>query len=470
MPRKDPMNDSLPDFPNDPRLTAYALGELEGAEHAEVEALVRSNLAAAAAVAEMRRLASSLADALEDEDIGSQPMAEVVPIESGRQSWPRRIQPYLYVASGLAAGWAAALLIFRPAPRPRVASQVYPIGLPAVPAVGTNSAEAWIPGQVPNIAVVTKQEMSPIAPAVVPMTPAPSPPPVLPLPVPTPIVDSMSMRQDLKAFEMVQPALGAGARIALDKKTAPEPIKDEGTVALSPFEVQSSAKDKGYYAQNTLSGTRLNSKLSDLGGSVAVQAKAPELARAERKLKFYSSSPPAADQTGAATFGLGSPDNRVEKDYPSLLPLAAAGQAGAPAPAASAGPFSYGPADAPLRDLDRELRQLRVIDGAQPGHPEIPGRFSQLFPQYVFHGSQADFERMMADPNPEVSAMGALCLLSQYPSERVRVLAKMDSDLRPITYARAGAEPLTSTLGSLFRLIEADPNYLFFFGAVPRRP
>lgn len=44
---------------------------------------------------------------------------------------------------------------------------------------------------------------------------------------------------------------------------------DSEVVKLSPFEV-SGKDDKGYYASNAMSGTRLNSKLEDLAGSVSV--------------------------------------------------------------------------------------------------------------------------------------------------------------------------------------------------------
>jgi len=44
-------------------------------------------------------------------------------------------------------------------------------------------------------------------------------------------------------------------------------------VKMSPFEVQASDKDIGYYSQNTLAGTRLNSKLEDIGASITVVTK-----------------------------------------------------------------------------------------------------------------------------------------------------------------------------------------------------
>ena len=52
--------------------------------------------------------------------------------------------------------------------------------------------------------------------------------------------------------------------------SAPAGAKDE-VIALSPFEVVSDTK--GYYASNTMSGTRFNSKLDDLASSITVMTK-----------------------------------------------------------------------------------------------------------------------------------------------------------------------------------------------------
>jgi outer membrane receptor for ferric coprogen and ferric-rhodotorulic acid len=52
----------------------------------------------------------------------------------------------------------------------------------------------------------------------------------------------------------------------------PARTPDQETVQLSPFEVNA-AQDKGYYASNTLSGTRLNSKIEDLASSISVVTK-----------------------------------------------------------------------------------------------------------------------------------------------------------------------------------------------------
>ena len=54
-------------------------------------------------------------------------------------------------------------------------------------------------------------------------------------------------------------------------KSTPAVPKPEETIVLSPFSVVSD--DRGYQALNTLSGTRLNSKLEDLGASITVVTK-----------------------------------------------------------------------------------------------------------------------------------------------------------------------------------------------------
>ncbi len=69
-------------------------------------------------------------------------------------------------------------------------------------------------------------------------------------------------------------------QLAAQTAPAPKPVTAPGTgpalseetVMLSPFQVASDA-DKGYQALNTLSGTRLNSKLEDLGASITVVTK-----------------------------------------------------------------------------------------------------------------------------------------------------------------------------------------------------
>jgi hypothetical protein len=67
-------------------------------------------------------------------------------------------------------------------------------------------------------------------------------------------------------------ALAAMPLAAQTASTAPTPPQeDKETIVLSPFEVVD--LNKGYYAPNTMSGTRLNSKLEDLGAAISVVTK-----------------------------------------------------------------------------------------------------------------------------------------------------------------------------------------------------
>ena len=54
--------------------------------------------------------------------------------------------------------------------------------------------------------------------------------------------------------------------------SATTPTRSTDVVELSPFQV-SAESEKGYYAANTLSGTRINTKLEDLGASITVVTK-----------------------------------------------------------------------------------------------------------------------------------------------------------------------------------------------------
>ncbi len=87
----------------------------------------------------------------------------------------------------------------------------------------------------------------------------------------------------LSALVLSQIALlstSLNAQVAADQTTttvqSAKPIPTESVatqsqdvVTLTPFEV-ASEKDSGYYASNTMAGTRINSKVEDLGASITV--------------------------------------------------------------------------------------------------------------------------------------------------------------------------------------------------------
>lgn len=70
-----------------------------------------------------------------------------------------------------------------------------------------------------------------------------------------------------------RPSLG-GAAPALARwwLDVPRPVIAQGKVQLSPFEVDAN-KDQGYYAQNTLAGSRLRGNIADAASSISVVTK-----------------------------------------------------------------------------------------------------------------------------------------------------------------------------------------------------
>ncbi len=93
---------------------------------------------------------------------------------------------------------------------------------------------------------------------------------------PTPVVDAATLSKYDKNKNGVLDADEAAAYNADKAKAVPveeKPASATGQEALvmSPFEVVSDTK--GYYSANTMSGTRFNTKLEDLGSSVSVMTK-----------------------------------------------------------------------------------------------------------------------------------------------------------------------------------------------------
>jgi outer membrane receptor protein involved in Fe transport len=65
-------------------------------------------------------------------------------------------------------------------------------------------------------------------------------------------------------------AIAAAARAGAGAGAGTTGGADDETVVLSPFVVTASARDTGYYVENTLAGTRLNTNISDLASSITV--------------------------------------------------------------------------------------------------------------------------------------------------------------------------------------------------------
>ncbi len=71
------------------------------------------------------------------------------------------------------------------------------------------------------------------------------------------------------------PAQQATSATAADQPTVAQGAATSGqeVVKMSPFEVQASSHDIGYYAENTLAGSRLNTNVSDLAASITIVTK-----------------------------------------------------------------------------------------------------------------------------------------------------------------------------------------------------
>ena len=84
------------------------------------------------------------------------------------------------------------------------------------------------------------------------------------------------------SFCLILAAGWAGAAEPARPATSVPPASE--VVELSPFEVNTS-RDLGYVAENTLAGSRLNARLRDTAGSVAVLTKEflDDLAITDRK-------------------------------------------------------------------------------------------------------------------------------------------------------------------------------------------
>ncbi len=136
-------------LPDDPRLTAYALGELGGAELAAVEAALREDAALRAAVEEIRVTVAQLEGALATEALPAVPewrkgptrtealgRAAIIPNGSGKGGLYQldggplrapliRFPQFYYVVSGLAAACFVVFVLVRdPGERPRAAATV----------------------------------------------------------------------------------------------------------------------------------------------------------------------------------------------------------------------------------------------------------------------------------------------------------------------------------------------------------
>ena len=133
------MNDTTL-LPDDPKLTAYALGELEGDERASVEAALRLNPALRSAVEEIRATAAQLEAVLAREadltagaearaEADASPVSKLLPLElelypkgrKGRKGMLLKFPQVYFLVGGMAAAGFAVMLAWRTPKTPPVA-------------------------------------------------------------------------------------------------------------------------------------------------------------------------------------------------------------------------------------------------------------------------------------------------------------------------------------------------------------
>ncbi|MEO6874899.1 MAG: von Willebrand factor type A domain-containing protein [Opitutaceae bacterium] len=172
--------------PDDPRLTAFALGELEGEDLAAVEAALRDNPAARAAVDEIRAMAGQMESALSTEPMEAH--APVVRAKSYAKRGKLLSFPQLYYLAGGMAAAAFAIVLVRhethmapqkhvyaelrlDAPAPETVADAV-VNAPAAETLAT--AEMAMPARQANRDTAVAEVNLPIPPAQAPYYPASS--------------------------------------------------------------------------------------------------------------------------------------------------------------------------------------------------------------------------------------------------------------------------------------------------------
>ena len=112
------------DFYNDPQLTAYALGELEGDECAAIEAVLKTDAAARAAVDQIRATARQIEAALAAEPEMESVLPPLKAKHVERYATTRKLVQFPYwLVGGLAAACFAVVLVLHESQVMRVEQQ-----------------------------------------------------------------------------------------------------------------------------------------------------------------------------------------------------------------------------------------------------------------------------------------------------------------------------------------------------------
>ncbi|MGD1031081.1 MAG: hypothetical protein ABSA05_08065 [Opitutaceae bacterium] len=238
--------------PDDPRLTAFALGELEGAELAKMEAELRADPAAQAIVAQIRVAAEQFQAVLAGETVEAAASVEGGAQPSLRES-RSRFRRFLLWGLPLAACLAVLLVhegFRRQAHEPKI---VATLSRP----IAETAAKVPAPAAIFDRARVVDVLASPRSPA-----------------------------------GEAQPEIGEKAADQ-SRVESPAPRAQSEVVTLSPFEV-GAAKAQGTFTPNTTTGTRLANSIGDIPSSVTVVDKQQLENTSAQKVNYITPPMPAA--------------------------------------------------------------------------------------------------------------------------------------------------------------------------------
>jgi Ca-activated chloride channel family protein len=258
---KEPKN-----FYNDPRLTAYALGELEGDERAAVEAELQTDAAARVAVDEIRATVRQLEAALAAEPMPrikliAAPSAQRAAIIPGRDPWKLDGGPWrnlvrfpqaYYVVAGLAAACFAVMLALHESEVGRVAERQR-----AEAAIAANN-EAAPKKIMPEAASKKSAEVAAEAKS------TSSDASYDEVTFPAPSIPTGKIELQSKAQEMAK----AGKAPVLGASIAANQPADVETVKRPSFQI-SSTPIGGYTTPTTIAGNRVAADTAGVGKSMA---------------------------------------------------------------------------------------------------------------------------------------------------------------------------------------------------------
>jgi len=253
---------------DDPRLTAYALEELEGEDYQRVKAAVDADPALAAAVEEIRAAAGQIADALAAEPLPK--AGKPVHIEAYHTVRPARVFRFPYWAvAGLAAAACFALVISlreltvgprEPEPLFKKSAGKYEVSAkPAPVAPAVRQPPNHIDIQFPKaqdegnaVADATENQVGVVIPNPPPETEAPK---LAGAPVPAGHTEVRTTAGTGSRPPLSAAAPPAAAAAGLMPRSAPEDSGDE-VVQLSPF-LADADRAQDYKASSTVGGARL---------------------------------------------------------------------------------------------------------------------------------------------------------------------------------------------------------------------